>query len=523
MSVSQETMVPAPAAPVVIGHAPLAIADIVAVARHGAPVTLTEEAVRAVEEMRVRLLADLGAGAPPVYGLTTGVGDLYSVSVTPEHVSRAQLKILKSHACGVGAPYPVEVMRAMILLIVRAMAQGRSGVSIGLLDTLVAMLNRGVTPWSPGRGSVGYLIGTAHIGLVVAGLGQAYHGGALLSGAEAMRRAGLPVRDLGPREGHALVSGTYEVTAMAALAVHDARALTVAADIAAAMSLEALRGNDRAFDPQVQQARPHPGQTATATNLRTLLDGSEIVTRYRHHRLQDPLSLRCAPQVHGSARDALDYVERTISIEANSVTDNPLFSMGAEDDTVTAHTGGNGHGAPVAMALDVLTMAVTHLLNISERRTDRLTNAHVSELPAFLAAPGGEDSGFMIPQYVTASLAAEARALAQPASVHSIPTSAMQEDHVSMGVPAGWQAWQAVEYAQQALGIEVLAAAQALEYHGDLRPGTGTGAAYRAVRERVPRLEEDREMYPDLAAAGELVADGALVAAVEAAVGPLAR
>lgn len=507
--------------PVAIGSTPLSIDDIVAVARHGAPVLLTEEAALAVKGMRVRMLAGLDADGPPVYGLTTGVGDLYDVSVAPEHASSAQLKMLKSHACGVGEPYPPEVMRAMILLIVRAMAQGRSGVGLGLVETLVAMLNRGVTPWAPGRGSVGYLIGTAHIGLVTAGLGRAYFEGELLPGAEAMRRAGLPALELGPREGHALISGTYEVTAMAALAVHDARLLTAAADIAAAMSLEALRGNDRAFDPRVQQVRPHPGQAATAANLRALLDGSAIVAAHRHHRLQDPLSLRCAPQVHGSVRDALDYAERTVTIEANSVTDNPLFSIAG--DELTTHTGGNGHGAPVAMALDVLAIAVTHLLNISERRTDRLTNAHFSELPAFLAAPGGEDSGFMIPQYVAASLAAEARALAQPASVHNIPTSAMQEDHVSMGVPAGWQARQAVEYAQQGLGIEILAAAQGLEHHGTLRPGAGTGAAYRAVRERVAALEEDREMYPDLAAARELVADGSLVAAVEAVVGGLAR
>ncbi|MFF5967730.1 histidine ammonia-lyase [Streptomyces collinus] len=512
-----------PTATVTIGYAPLTVDDIVSVARYGAPVALSEEAVLGVKDMHGRVLAALGDPATvPVYGLTTGVGDLYDVGVSPQGVARSQLKMLKSHACGVGEPYPVEVMRAMLLLLVRSLAQGRSGVGVGLVETLVAMLNRGVTPWSPGHGSVGYLIGTAHIGLVTAGLGKAYVDGELLPGAEAMRRAGLPTLELGPREGHALISGTYEVTAMAALAVHDVRQLTSVADIAAAMSLEALRGNDRALDPRVHQARPHPGQLASAANLRVLLDGSEIVAAHRHHRLQDPLSLRCAPQVHGSVRDALEYAERTVTIEANSVTDNPLFSV-EDDGHLTAHTGGNGHGAPVAFALDVLGIAVTQLVNISERRTDRLTNGHVSELPPFLAAPGGEDSGFMIPQYVAAALAAEARALAQPASVHNIPTSALQEDHVSMGVPAGWQARQAVEYGQQALGIEILAAAQGLEHHGSLRPGAGTAAAYRAVRERVPALAEDRELYPDLATARDLVADGTLVAAVEAVVGGLAR
>ncbi|NGM82441.1 histidine ammonia-lyase [Paenibacillus sp. 7124] len=503
---------------VIIGDSPLTIKQLVGVARFGAQVAISEQSKTVIQSMRNHVDAIVEEGRP-VYGLTTGVGDLYRVAVAPEAISNIQVNMLMSHACGVGEPYPIEVIRAMMLLIIRSMAYGHSGVTLGLLETMVEMLNRGVTPWSPSKGSVGYLLGPAHIGLVLVGRGQAYYEGELLSGAEAMRRAGIPLLQLGAREGHALMSGTYEITALAGLAVHDTDMLVKTADLAAAMSLEALRGNDRAYDPRLQSLRPHPGQAATAANLLRILDGSEIVASYRHHRLQDALSLRCAPQVHGGVRDALAYVRSVVETEMNALTDNPVFFI--EDGEAVAIPGGNGHGAPIAIAMDTLAIAVAQLLNISERRTDRLTNSHVSELPAFLVRENGANSGFMIPQYVTAALAAENRALAVPASVENIPTCAQQEDHVSMGVNAGWQARNAIANAQQGIGIELLTAAQGLEFHRPLQPGRGTAAVYRVIREKIPPLDADRELYLDLAAVMELVSSESIVAAAEEAVGEL--
>lgn len=491
---------------VTLGSATTSIDEVVAVA-HGAHVTLDPDAVARVAHTST-LIAGVLASGRSVYGLTTGVGDLYTVGVPVSEVSGVQLGMLRSHASGVGEPHDAIAVRAIMTCMVKALAQGFSGVGVRLLETMVAMLNTGVTPWAPSQGSVGYLTATAHIGLAVFGEGRSWYEGELLDGAEALRRAGIERIEPGPREGHALISGTYEVTGIGALAVHAARELVDVADAAGALSLEVLRGNIRGYDDRLQAMRPHSGQVETARRLRSLLAASEILSAHRAHRLQDPLSLRCIPQVHGAVRDALTEVERVIGVEINSVTDNPVFLV--EDGELVALHGGNGHGAPTALALDYLAIAVAELSTMSQARSDRLTNHHYSELPAFLMGGGSAASGFMIPPYAAAALAGENRGLAAPATVHTVSTSAGQEDHVSMGTAAAKQARQATANAQTIVAIELLCAAQAVDFHAPLRPGAGTGAVWEAVRAEVAHRTSDVEMAPDIESVRRLVADGAL-------------
>jgi histidine ammonia-lyase len=499
---------------VIVGTAPTSIADVVAVAE-GSPVELAPAAVEVVARTSA-LMAGVLASGRPVYGLTTGVGDQVDVAVDATAVSEVQLAMLRSHASGVGAPHDERAVRAIMVSMVAALAKGHSGVGPDLLATMVAMLNAGVTPWAPAQGSVGYLTATAHIGLSVFGLGRSWFEGELLSGAEALRRAGIPVRTPGPREGHALISGTYEITAVGALAVHASRRLVDVADAAGALALEVLRGNSRGFDPRLQAMRPHPGQIETAARLTFLLEGSEILEAHRDHRLQDALSLRCIPQVHGSVRDALDQVERIIGIELDSVTDNPVFVV--EDGELVALPGGNGHGAPVALALDHLAIAIAEVSTMSQARSNRLTDHHLSGLPPFLVDGGSAASGFMIPPYAAAALAGENRALAAPATVHTTSTSAGQEDHVSMGTTAALQARQAADNAATIVAIELLCAAQAVEFHAPRRPGVGTGGVYDAIRAVVPHRVEDTEMAPDIDAVRALIVDGTLNRIVDSAV-----
>jgi histidine ammonia-lyase len=500
---------------VMLGSEPSTVADIAAIAA-GATVTVQAEALKTVQRTQALIGRALASGKA-IYGLTTGVGDLYTKRLSSEEVSRAQLNMLKSHACGVGAPHESTAVRAIMATMIKSLLQGASAVSPDLIETMVAMLNRGVTPWSPRKGSVGYLITTAHIGLVIFGHGQAWYKGELLDGGEAMRRAGIPVRNPGPREGHALLSGTYEITGIGALAVHRMEQLIAVADVAGAMSLEALKGNSRGYDERLQRLRPHQGQTETARRLLKLLSNSEILDAYKDHRLQDALSLRCIPQVHGSVRDAIEYCKGILTIEINSVTDNPVFLI--EDDELVALPGGNGHGAPTALALDFLAVAIAEVSTMSQARSDRLTNEHVSELPAFLVGASGANSGLMIPPYVAAALAAQNRSLAAPATVHTVSTCAGQEDHVSMGVMAAQKAMEAADNTADILGIELLCAAQALEFHRPLHGGRGTRAVFDAIRTVVPALDADRELHRDLSAIRGLVDGGVIGGIVERVVG----
>ncbi|GGE04376.1 histidine ammonia-lyase [Aureimonas endophytica] len=501
-------------APVILGRAPVGARAIAAIAR-GATVVLDEAALARMADLH-RRVGEAVSGGRAIYGLTTGVGDLYSVALRPDELSRAQMNMLRSHASGVGEPLDATGARAIMAVLVEAFLKGASGVSPDLVVTMTAMLNRGVTPVAPIAGSVGYLIATSHIGLAIFGEGEAFFAGERLPGGEALACAGIPLHQPGAREGHSLISNACEITGLGALAVARIETLLPLADLAGAMSLEALRGNTRGYDPRLHRLRPHPGQIATADRLLSLLDGSEILAANRDHRLQDALSLRCIPQVHGAARDTFEHVRRVIEIEIDSVTDNPVFTL--EDDELVALPGGNGHGAPTALALDHLAIAIAALSTISQARSDRLTSRHLSGLPAFLADGSAAHSGFMIPPYVAAGLAGDNRALAAPASVHTVSTCAGQEDHVSMGVSAALKARKAADNLADILSIELLCAAEALDLHAPLRPGRGTAAARDAIRSRVPRRLEDRVMAPDLAAVRALIDGGDLQAFVAAAI-----
>ncbi len=460
--------------------------------------------------------------AEHTYGVNTGFGRFVTMQIPEELTEELQVRLLRSHACGVGGPYPDEVVRAAMLLRANTLAKGNSGARVETVVLLLECLNRDVLPDVPSRGSVGAsgdLAPLAHLALPLIGEGRAWYDGELLNGSAALARAGLrPVR-LVAKEGLSLINGTQFMTAQGALGLVRARRLSRAADCACALSLESLQGSRNSFMPEIHALRPLRGQAASARNVMRLLDGSAIIESHRWcDRVQDAYSLRCAPQVHGAARDLLDYVDYTITTELNAATDNPLVL--ADDELLVS--AGNFHGQPLAFALDALAMAVSELASISERRLERLVNPNLSEgLPAFLTTDGGLNSGFMIPQYVAASLVSENKSLCHPASVDSIPTSAGQEDHVSMGNASGLKAWQVVANAERALAIELLAAAQAVEFLAPLEPGRGARAVHDAVRLRSPRLRDDRPLGPDIEAVAAAVRDGSLVAAVEAVVGEL--
>jgi histidine ammonia-lyase len=456
------------------------------------------------------------------YGVNTGFGRFVSRAIPEELTEELQLRLLRSHACGVGAPYPDEVIRAAMLLRANALAKGNSGARIETVELLLECLNRGLLPYVPSRGSVGAsgdLAPLAHLALPLVGEGRAYVDGELLDGAAALERVDLqPVR-LIAKEGLSLINGTQFMAAQGALLLVRARRLQRAADCACALSLEALQGSRTSFLPEIHKLRPLRGQAASARNVLRLLEGSAINESHRWcDKVQDAYSLRCAPQVHGASRDLLDYVEYTIGTELNSATDNPLVLVESQQ-LVSA---GNFHGQALAFALDALAMAVAELANISERRVERLVNPNLSDgLPAFLTTDGGLNSGFMIPQYVAAALVSENKSLCHPASVDSIPTSAGQEDHVSMGNASGLKAWQVVANSERAVAIELLAATQAVEFLAPLEPGKGALATHEAVRALSPRLRDDRPLGEDIERVAAAVSDGSLLAAVEAATGEL--
>jgi histidine ammonia-lyase len=482
------------------------------------------------ERMRAaRELVDRAAhgASEHTYGVNTGFGRFVSKTIPAELTRELQLRLLRSHACGVGDPYPDEVVRAAMLLRANALAKGYSGARVETVELLLACLNGGLVPHVPGRGSVGAsgdLAPLAHLALPLVGEGEARIVATgiddeRLPGRDALRLIGLEPIELEAKEGLSLVNGTQFMAAIGALGLVRARRLADAADVACALSLEALQGSRTSFLPQVHSLRPLRGQQASAAAVLRLLDGSAIIEAHRWcDKVQDAYSLRCAPQVHGAARDLLDYVDYTVSTELNAATDNPLVLV--EDDMLVSN--GNFHGQPLAFALDVLAMAVAELASISERRVERLVNPNLSDgLPAFLTVDGGLNSGFMIPQYVAASLVSENKVLAHPASVDSIPTSAGQEDHVSMGNASGLKAWQVLANTERALAIELLAGAQAVEFLAPLEPGRGVAAARSFVRRLSPRLVEDRPLSGEIERVASAIRDGSLLDAVEAEVGTL--
>jgi len=515
--------------PIVLTGADLAISDVEAVARGRAAVTLDPDARGRMAEAR-DLIERLVKAGEVVYGVTTGFGALASRAVPPADAARLQENLLMSHAAGVGEPLPRDVVRAMLLLRANTLALGHSGCRPLIVDRLLDFLERGVHPVVPEHGSVGAsgdLAPLAHLALPLIGRGRAELDGHVVPGLIALREVGLEPLVLEPKEGLALLNGTQLMTAIGALLLADADRLVRTASVAAAISVEALLGTDVAFAAAYQLARPHPGQVAVAAELRLLLRDSTLQAAHKSdpHRVQDPYSLRCAPQVHGAVRDSLDHLRRVLDIEMNSATDNPLvFVEGggvAEDALATGGgrviSGGNFHGEPIALALDFAKLALAELGAISERRTALLVDERLNGgLPAFLVPASGLDSGMMLYQYTAAALASENKVLAHPGSADSIPTSANQEDHVSMGAIAARHARTVLEHVERILAIELIVAAQALDLRLAMaglegaRPGTGVNEARRRIREVVPHLERDREPGPDLAAAAALVHDGRL-------------
>ncbi|HOX31200.1 MAG TPA: histidine ammonia-lyase [Spirochaetales bacterium] len=450
------------------------------------------------------------------YGITTGFGKFCDVVISPEENALLQRNLIMSHACGVGEAFPEEVVRAMILLRANALAVGNSGIRPSTVESLLALLNAGVIPLVPQQGSLGAsgdLAPLSHLILVLIGLGEASYRGRRMAGAEALAAAGLPPVELAAKEGLALINGTQAMTAVGALACRDALGLLEAAELAASLSFQALRGIVDAYDPRIHALRGQPGQESSAAALRGLLEGSKLATRQGELRVQDAYALRCVPQIHGASRDAIGYAASVLGRELNAVTDNPIIF--AEDEAIIS--GGNFHGQPVALAMDFLGIALAELASASERRVERLVNPALSNgLPAFLAPNGGLNSGFMIAQYVAAALVSENKVLAHPASVDSIPSSANQEDHVSMGTIAARKARSILDNLRRVLAIELLAACQGVDLRGRAGgPGpeglsSATAAAYRAIRAAVPELGPDRVMYPDIDAAAALLAAGAL-------------
>jgi histidine ammonia-lyase len=501
----------------------LRIEDVWAVATAEASAALSDEARTKMRAARDLVERAAHGTREHTYGINTGFGRFVSKSIPEELTEELQLRLLRSHAAGVGDPYPDEIVRAAMLLRANALAKGNSGARIETVELLLECLARGLLPRVPSRGSVGAsgdLAPLAHLALPLVGEGDAWYEGQLLPGADALAAAGLEPTRLAAKEGLSLINGTQFMAAYGALGLVRARRLARSADLACAQSLEALQGSRTSFLPQIHRLRPLRGQAASAENVLRLIEGSAINEAHKWcDKVQDAYSLRCAPQVHGAARDLLDYVEATVAVELNAATDNPLVLV--EDELLVSN--GNFHGQPLAFALDALAMACSELANISERRLERLVNPNLSDgLPAFLTADGGLNSGFMIPQYVAASLVSENKALCHPASVDSIPTSAGQEDHVSMGNAAGLKAWQVLANAERALAIELLAGAQGVEFLAPLEPGAGVRATHDFVRSLSPRLDDDRPLSPDIEAVAEAIRDGMLIGAVEAEVGELA-
>ncbi|HXG39283.1 MAG TPA: histidine ammonia-lyase [Bacteroidota bacterium] len=467
-----------------------------------------------------------------IYGVTTGFGEFSNVRISHSDIQQLQENLILSHAAGAGEPLPPEIVRAMMVLRINALAKGYSGIHPRTVDMLVEMVNRNITPIIPSQGSVGAsgdLVQLAHLVLAMMGKGNVWiRNGKVMKQVEArsaLKKAQLsPVR-LSAKEGLALINGTQMMTAYAALAVHQARQLCKIADIAGALSVEALRGSDTPFDERIHKLRPYKGQTAVARNIRRLMKGSEIRESHRYDdpRVQDAYSLRCIPQVHGASRDAIDYVYNTVAVELNAATDNPLIFPA---DRVHLE-GGNFHGQPVALALDFLAIALAELANISERRIERLVNGSLSGLPRFLTENGGLNSGLMIAQYTAASIVSENKVLCHPASVDSIPTSANQEDHNSMGSISAQKAWKVLANAQTVLAIELMCAAQGLDFARTLNgaqpmnAGHGTEAAHRFIRKHIPHLSNDRILHGDIQQALVLVRSGDIIREVESRIGNL--
>ncbi|MCY1401798.1 Histidine ammonia-lyase [compost metagenome] len=496
---------------VVIADAPMRWQDVVAVARHGAQLELAAKTWARIDNAQA-IVQRIVASGERAYGVNTGLGALCNVSLQDEQLSQLSRNTLLSHACGVGAPLSNEQTRSIMCAAIINFSHGKSGVHRQVVEALLALLNRGITPQVPSQGSVGYLTHMAHINIALLGVGQVSYRGQIVPAQQALAEAGLQPVKLGAKDGLCLVNGTPCMTGLSCLALADAIHLIQWADVVGAMSFEAQRGQIDAFDAEIIALKPHPGMQLVGNNLRSLLDGSEVIASSKGIRTQDALSIRSIPQVHGAARDQFEHARKQIETELNSITDNPMLLGTPDNFRVISQA--NPHGQSVAMAADLLAIVMAEVGSIAERRLDRLINPHVSGLPAFLVSNPGVNSGMMIVQYVAASLCAENRQLAQPAVVDNFVTSGLQEDHLSMGTNAALKLHRALENCTQILAIEYLLASQAFEFLKDQRFGAGTDAAWRLLRERVAAYDQDRWLAPDIASAAAILKDPQLLQTV---------
>ncbi len=491
----------------------LTIDEVVSVCRNFCEVELSQSAVHKIKESR-KIVDEFVENEDVVYGITTGFGKFSDVSISKEESKLLQKNLIITHAVGAGRPFDTEIVRGIILLRINNLAKGYSGARLETIQTMIDMLNKRVHPVVPQKGSLGAsgdLAPLSHMVLPMIGLGMAEYMGEVILGNEAMARAGIQVVELTSKEGLALINGTQVMTAVGALTIYDALNLVKASDIAAALSFEAQNGVVDALDHKVHDVRPHKGQMDTARILLQILDESKMTTRQGEIRVQDAYSLRCTPQVHGASKDAINYVRERVEIEINSVTDNPIIFP----ETREGISGGNFHGQPMALSFDFLGIALAELANISERRLERLVNPALSGLPAFLVEQGGLNSGFMIVQYSAAALVSENKVLAHPASVDSIPSSANQEDHVSMGTIAARKAKEIMENARRVIAMEIMCACQGIDLRGNKGLGKGTAPVYETVRSRVQTLTEDRPLYEDINKCEELIIDMSIIKSCE--------
>ncbi len=504
---------------VTLGEA-IAITDVVAVARYGAEVVFSQAYRDRVTACRA-LVEKFSEEERAYYGITTGLGANWNKVVSAEERAAFQRNVILSHAAAVGEPLNEECVRAMMLILVQHLGGGYSGIRLETVETLRQMLNAGIYPRVPRHGSVGYIGVEGHIASVMIGEGQAWFRGELLDGRTALARAGIAPTVLEAKEGLSLISGTTSVTALAALAAHDARTLALSADVSGAMALEVLKGTTRAMDARIMSVRPHPNQAATAANIRKILAESEIQKHFDDYRVQDALSLRCMPQLHGASKKLIADGLDTLAIELNSSVDNPLV-FPTEDGAGIALMGCNADGSYAGTVADTLCIAVANLAKMSERRLDRMVNRYVSELPAFLSSNPGVNMGYMIQQYTTAGIMGELRLMAHPATVDNSPTCAFQEDYVSMGYNAALKAYHCVEVAKYVFATEILFACQAQDFYEERKPAPATRAVYDLVRAQIPFLEDDRDAHGEVEWIADAIVDGSLLGCVEAQVGTLA-
>ena len=502
---------------IVIDGNGLNIDKVMRVARFYEKVQVSDEAKEKIEKSR-KVVEDIVNSDKIAYGIKTGFGELQNVIIPREDAKKLQKNLVLSHSSGVGEPFDTEIVRAAMLIRANALSKGYSGVRYEIVKTLVDMLNKGVHPIVPEKGSVGAsgdLAPLAHIALVMIGGGYAEYDGKILEGKEAMKRAGIETVELDAKEGLALLNGTTMMNAIASIVVYDSINIIKHAHISAAMSIEALRGSDRPFDERIHMLRPHRGQVLSAKNIRMLLENSEIIEKNRDRQVQDAYTLRCAPQVLGAVIDTMNYVKEIVEREMNSVTDNPLIFP--EGDSIS---GGNFHGEPLAFAMDFLKIALTDMGNLSERRTFRLLDSKLSGLPPFLAKNSGLNSGYMIAQYASAALCSENKVLSHPSSVDTIPTSANQEDHVSMGMTASLHAKKVLENVERIVAIEILCAAQALEFL-DEKAGKGTEIAKEIIRKYVKSMDEDRPPHRDIHKIIEIIKTREILEEIEKKIGKI--